>query len=149
MDKQERTRNRVGESYGIWLGSAVDYVRSPDNLDSFLDYRIAGAGLLLILYFFHKLAYEITERREVEHYSSRLETIIQNRSSDLSNTITMLENEIAERKCFEDNLTTASQDWRKTFDSIKDIIIMLDADFHVVKINRAGAVFFRKSYQET
>ncbi len=66
---------------------------------------------------------------------------IQGRDEKLDEYHKHLEEEIIKR-------TTASDEWRATFDATREIIIMLDGDFAVLKANRASADFLGKPYGE-
>ena len=47
--------------------------------------------------------------------------------------------DITERKLAEDKLEQAAQEWRATFDSITDIIIIQDKDNRITRVNKAAA----------
>ncbi len=63
--------------------------------------------------------------------------------SEISEINVNLEREIAERKRVEEKLKNALDEWRRTVDSTTDMIVMLDSDLKVLKVNRAVAKFFR------
>jgi len=80
---------------------------------------------------FNQMLSDIQQRdRKLEEYYRHLEEYHR-----------QLEAEIVQR-------TRASDEWRATFDATREIIIMLDGDFAVVKANRASADFFGKPYGE-
>jgi signal transduction histidine kinase len=56
-------------------------------------------------------------------------------NSELTQMNKNLQDEIIHRKRIEEALTKASQDWKTTFDATKDMIIMLDIHFNIVKLN--------------
>jgi PAS domain S-box-containing protein len=60
----------------------------------------------------------------------------------------LLQGEITERKKAENGLRSAAQEWRTTFDSAGDIVILLDDESRIIRTNKAGAAFFKLSYQE-
>ncbi|MBI5639655.1 MAG: PAS domain S-box protein, partial [Nitrospirae bacterium] len=66
---------------------------------------------------------------------------IQRRGEKLEEYHRHLEEEIVKR-------TKASDDWRTTFDATREIIIMLDREYHVIKVNRACTLFFGRSFSE-
>ena len=47
--------------------------------------------------------------------------------------------DITERKGYEDALLQAKQEWERTFDSVPDLIAILDKEFRFVRVNRAMA----------
>jgi len=55
---------------------------------------------------------------------------------------------ITERKEHEKALIRASEEWRTTFDTTRDIILMLDREHRIVKANRAATRFLGKTYTE-
>ncbi len=69
-------------------------------------------------------------------------------SIELKNGYEKLQHEITERMQTEDAYRKASDDWRITFDSARDIILMLDSDHRIIKANKAAADFFNKSFFE-
>jgi PAS domain S-box-containing protein len=50
--------------------------------------------------------------------------------------------DIAERKKFEQKITNASEEWKTTFDSITDLISIVDKNFSIVRVNKAFANTF-------
>lgn len=50
----------------------------------------------------------------------------------------------AERKPIEEQLARAADDWRITFDSIQDLVMILDSEFRIERVNAAVARFFGK-----
>lgn len=69
-------------------------------------------------------------------------------STALKSGYEKLQHEVLERRQTEDAYKKASDDWRITFDSAQDIILMLDSNQHIIKANRAAADFFGKSFFE-
>ena len=56
--------------------------------------------------------------------------------------------EITKRKEIEEKLRTASNEWRITFDSTSDLIMLLDREMNIIKANLATAKFFNKPINE-
>ncbi len=98
------------------------------------------------------VAQEITKHKELEAALAKAkdnaENLVSKRTAKLSETVEDLRDEIRERKRMEHELKRASEEWRITFDSTKDLIIMLNNKFEVVKANRAAIEFFELSFQE-
>jgi PAS domain S-box-containing protein len=67
------------------------------------------------------------------HGVGRLEFDEQGRPVRMIGTIM----DITERKLMEQKLLNASEEWRKTFDSIPDLITLLDNEHRIVRANRA------------
>jgi len=56
--------------------------------------------------------------------------------------------DITERKQVEEQLKTALNEWRSTFDSAHDLIMLLDSEMKIIKANLATAKFLKKSITE-
>src|SRR5208283_2989909 len=56
--------------------------------------------------------------------------------------------DITERKLAEDKLEQAAQEWRTTFDSITDIIIIQDKDNRITRSNKAAADLLKTTPKE-
>lgn len=56
--------------------------------------------------------------------------------------------EITERKGIEKKLRNASNEWRTTFDSTSDLIMLLDKEMNIIKANLATARFLNKPINE-
>jgi PAS domain S-box-containing protein len=56
--------------------------------------------------------------------------------------------DITERKAAEDAILRAKEEWERTFDSVPDLIALLDRDHHIVRVNRAMAEKMGVSTQE-
>lgn len=56
--------------------------------------------------------------------------------------------EIEERKKVEESLRKAEADWRESFNSLEEVMLIIDRDYHIEKINRSGLELFGKNRQE-
>ncbi len=56
--------------------------------------------------------------------------------------------DISDRKTMEETLKKASDEWRLTFDNTRDMILMLDGEYRIIKANRAAAQLLEKSYSD-
>ncbi|MHA1219938.1 MAG: PAS domain S-box protein [Candidatus Heimdallarchaeaceae archaeon] len=56
--------------------------------------------------------------------------------------------DITERKKAEEELESASEEWKSTFDSISDLVSVHDKDFRIIKVNKAFAKTFGKKPDE-
>lgn len=94
----------------------------------------------------------ITDRKLAEELlmnsQHELEKQVRDRTSALDKLNENLNREIAERRQTEDALKKSSDEWRITFDSTKDMMLMLDEAFVVIRVNRATTAFFNKPYRE-
>lgn len=93
---------------------------------------------------------EIAERKRAEEELQiahrELELRVQDRTAELQDTNTKLMQEVIERKRVEEAFRKAAEEWRATFDSMNETIILIDNQDTVVKVNKAGTVFFNKTY---
>ena len=94
----------------------------------------------------------ITDRKLAEELlinsQHELEEQVRERTSALDELNENLKREITERRQTEDALLKSSEEWRITFDSTKDMIIVVDVAFRVIRVNRATAAFLNKPYTE-
>ncbi len=94
----------------------------------------------------------ITDRKLAEELllnsHHELEKQVRERTSALGELNENLQREIAERRLTEEALKKSSDEWRITFDSTKDMMLMLDDSFRVIRVNRAVPTFLDKSYGE-
>jgi len=56
--------------------------------------------------------------------------------------------QVTERKRVEEKLRQTAEEWRKTFDSITDLVSLQDKDFKLVRVNRAYADTFKMKPEE-
>ena len=54
--------------------------------------------------------------------------------------------DITERRRVEDQIKKAAEEWRTTFDSIKDMIMILNIDYKIMRVNKALASFLSLPY---
>lgn len=59
-----------------------------------------------------------------------------------------LSDEVEERKRVETALRKAEQDWRNSFNSIDDIMLIVNRDFTIERINESGLAFLKKAPDE-
>lgn len=92
----------------------------------------------------------ITDRRLTEELllrsNQQLEKLVEERTTTLMALNENLQQEIGGHQLTEHALKLASDDWRITFDSTRDMMLMLDQDFRIVKANKAITAFFSLSY---
>lgn len=98
------------------------------------------------------VALDITKHKQLERALAKAkddaETLVNERTAELSETVVNLRNEIEERMRMEQALKKAAEEWRSTFDSTKDIIIMLNSKFEVLKANRAAVEVLELSFPD-
>ncbi|HIJ53611.1 MAG TPA: PAS domain S-box protein [Planctomycetes bacterium] len=57
--------------------------------------------------------------------------------------------DITERKNAEELLRNAEKEWRNSFDSLEDVVLIIDTDYNIENINEAGLKLLAKSKEET
>jgi PAS domain S-box-containing protein len=107
------------------------------------------ATVLTMRYFSHQsLTREFELRYDLHRQRRELEELVVRRTADLWQAVESMREEIASRERVQEELRQASDDWRVTFDSTEDLIVMTDAAGRIVKVNRATARFFGLPYAE-
>ncbi len=102
---------------------------------------------LVIRYFsFTGLVNELGLKYDLEQHKLNLEDQVNDRTARLSDSIESLKKEIAERKRFEIAVKKSSEEWRATVDATTDAIMMLTADFKVIRLNKAATLFYNQPY---
>ncbi|WP_034641360.1 hybrid sensor histidine kinase/response regulator [Desulfovibrio inopinatus] len=79
---------------------------------------------------------------------SRLEALVEERTQELARTNDLLKNEIIERKRDADLIVAAKKQWESTFDSVQDLIVILDNNATVKRLNMAMAGRFHRHPRE-
>ncbi len=79
----------------------------------------------------------VAERYRLARY--RLAELVAARTADLSRTNEQLTQEVDERKKAEEDAVRASEAWEKTFDSVPDMIAILDERHRIRRVNKAMA----------
>jgi PAS domain S-box-containing protein len=65
-----------------------------------------------------------------------------------SSAILGIVTDITERKQSEEKIRQAAEEWRTTFDSITDLVSILDKDFSIIRVNKAFANAFKMKPKE-
>ncbi len=58
---------------------------------------------------------------------------------DSTRLVEKLRTEVTERKRAEDRITRAKEEWERTFDTVPDLIAILDTDYRIRRVNKAMA----------
>jgi len=113
----------------------------PDGRDyDIFDFPFTDAdGSTLIL----EMGIDITERKqaeaELEQHRNHLEELVQQRTSALEAANKQLQKEMAERKQAEEAILQAKDEWERTFNSVPDMIAILDNQHRIKRVNEAMA----------
>jgi PAS domain S-box-containing protein len=77
-----------------------------------------------------------------------IELSISSRNSGENQIATAIIRDITERKEAEEAIKRAAQEWRTTFDSINELIAVIDRDYKIVRVNRSFAKAFKMKPEE-
>ncbi|QLA20474.1 response regulator [Desulfolutivibrio sulfoxidireducens] len=80
-----------------------------------------------------------TSERDFLSLQTRLESIVAERTRELAETNNRLTREIRERERVAELISGAKREWEGTFDSVQDLLIILDRDMMIKRLNMAMA----------
>lgn len=84
---------------------------------------------------------DISERKQSEKklkdYQQNLEEMVERRTHELRQKKTQLEKEIQHREVIHKQLLRSKEEWENTFDTIPDMILLIDNNFKIVNVNQA------------
>ena len=110
---------------GFNLG-AVDYITKPIDTEELLS-RVNTHLTIACL------------QRELKKINAELEERVSARTEELHVSNLQLKEEISERKQAEKAILKAKKDWERTFDTVPDLVAILDTDYRIVRVNKAMA----------
>lgn len=87
-------------------------------------------------------------RYRLQESARELESLVEERTRKLSESNQKLVEENRERQKIEQVLSRAKREWEVVFDSVKDMILIVDQSGEIVRCNRMVIERFRKSFQE-
>lgn len=125
------------EAYALETGSVAERVLSPPVYEFYL--RITAIFFLMIFSVFVQRFFNRQKRLELElsGVRLRLEGLVAEKSSELCTISERLQQETAERRQAEEMKFCSQQEWERTFDSVPDLIAILDTNHRIVRMNRA------------
>ncbi|WP_246299026.1 hybrid sensor histidine kinase/response regulator [Desulfolutivibrio sulfodismutans] len=80
-----------------------------------------------------------SSERDFLTLQTRLESIVAERTRELAETNERLTREIRERERVADLIAGAKREWEGTFDSVQDLVVIIDRDMMVKRLNMAMA----------
>jgi two-component system cell cycle sensor histidine kinase/response regulator CckA len=109
---------------------------------------LLSSALVLRYIYFSSLVNELGLKYDLEQHKINLENQVNDRTARLSDSIARLQKEIGERERIELALNKASSEWRATFDSTTDVIMMLNTNYSVIRLNKAATLFYDQPFQD-
>ncbi len=107
---------------------------------------LLSSSLVLRYFYLTSLVNELGLKYDLEKHKIDLEDQVSDRTAKLSDSIVNLQKEIAERERIELAINKSSSEWRATFDATTDVIMMLDTDYTVLRLNKAATLFYNQSF---
>ncbi|MGB7531699.1 MAG: PocR ligand-binding domain-containing protein [Halobacteriota archaeon] len=108
--------------------------------------------LFQIVEFFGRLGAKAAELNRAQDALQKardaLETHVQERTAELVKSNKQLKREITERKRMEELLRSAEADWRDSFNSLEEVMLIIDRDYNIENINEIGLKLLGKSKEE-
>ncbi|MDH5681640.1 MAG: ATP-binding protein [Spirochaetota bacterium] len=83
--------------------------------------------------------------KELLNHKNHLEEMIHERTARLSEINHYLEKEIKEREIAQDSLRRSEERYRLLLESISDVVFLINNDFRLMMVNRAGRKLMRKT----
>lgn len=140
-----KTNGAYDRLYEKWL--TVD-----DPWRTFNKYLLPAGGIviavaLVVAFWVVILRREVRKRtRELAETNAmlsqardELEERVARRTAKLTESNRTLQTEISERRLAEDALRRSKEDWEKTFNSVPDMIAIMDNQYRIVRVNKAMA----------
>lgn len=97
--------------------------------------------LLLVILSAVKAQKSVLQRNRAEEelraHKDNLETLVEERTREITEAKQKLEQEIITRRRTEQLIEISKRDWESTFDTIDDVITIHDKDFNIIRANRA------------
>ena len=122
------------------FGKILDFLRiMSEHVSSFAVQNIHQAFLISQL----KQAKEAVQKARDE-----LEIRVEERTAELKQANIRLKQEIEERRQAEKALRNAEENWRDSFNSLEDVMLVIDKDYNVENINDNGLKLLGKSKEE-
>jgi PAS domain S-box-containing protein len=131
----------------IAASETITNMRAFWSANAFL-IALLSSSLILRHFHYRGLVNELGLKYDLEAYKDHLENLVSDRTTQLSASVADLQKEVEERTRAEEALKKAAEEWRTTFDSTNDVIMMLDRDLTVKRVNRAATAFYRRPYTE-
>ena len=85
---------------------------------------------------------------ELKQHREHLGELVDNRTAELKEANTKLQQEISERRKLQDLLSLGKKEWEETFDIISDAIMIIDKDFTIMRVNKAAEQMLGLSFKE-
>jgi len=88
---------------------------------------------------FNEMLSQIESRdKEINRYKNHLEEEVERRTRELNEAKKRLEEELEEHRRMEEIIVRSANEWRTTFDAIKDVVFLLDENGVILRCNKSA-----------
>ncbi len=147
ISHDQYTANAVAEELKPFAGEAV----APIFIEGELAYLLILGEKLSTDAFTNEdinLLTTVADQSSIALKNARLYHELEQQAAELRDANINLRQEITERERVEAAVKNAADQWRATFDSMKDAIIMIDNEDRVIRVNKSGAALLNMEYHE-
>jgi two-component system cell cycle sensor histidine kinase/response regulator CckA len=149
---------KFGPSLAVLLAIYGLYVLPIVVTEPIVDYRtfltanilllsLLSSSLVLQYFHFKRLMSELGLRYDLEQHKLDLEMQVNDGTDKLFDSTLRLQKTVSEREQYESAVKRSSDEWRATVDATGDIIMMVKADFTVVRLNKAASLFYNQPFK--
>jgi two-component system cell cycle sensor histidine kinase/response regulator CckA len=129
---------------------------ATETITDFQSFFTANAFIILLLssalvlryYYFNILVNELLLKFDLEEHKLHLENQVNDRTAELSESLARSQKEMLEREWFKLAVKKSSDEWMATVDATTDVIMMLSADYMVLRLNKAGTFFYNQPFKD-
>ncbi len=95
----------------------------------------------------HGIEWELV-RKDGSHITAAFDGTVSRRSDGTVRSVQCILHDVTEKKRIQNAIIRAKREWEQTFDSVSDLIALVDADYRIVRLNKAMAARMGLTPQE-